>query len=84
VVRGRGYQPPESANEIQHAVELAVAKADRNARGMDSSAILTPDPQQTDHRVLYVTFRQTDLPRYWALVDLTTDTVLANGTFSPS
>ncbi len=84
VVREQGYQPPESANEIQHAVELAVAKLGGTVKDMESSAILAPDPQQTDHRVLYVTFRQAQLPVYWALVDLTTDTVLSNGKFARS
>jgi hypothetical protein len=84
VVREQGYQPPESANEIQHAVELAVAKLGGAVKDLESSAILAPDPQQTAHRVLYVTFRQAELPVYWALVDLTTDTVLANGKFSRS
>jgi hypothetical protein len=84
VVREEGYQPPESANEVQHAVQLAADKIGAGAKDLESSAILTPDPQQIHHRVFYVTFRQKDLPRFWALVDLTADTVLANGVFAPS
>jgi hypothetical protein len=84
VVREEGYQPPESANEIQHAVQLAADKIGASAKDLESGAILTPDPQQTQHRVFYVTFRQKDLPRFWALVDLTADKVLANGVFARS
>jgi hypothetical protein len=84
VVREEGYQPPESANEVQHAVQLAADKIGAGVTGLESSAILTPDPQQIHHRVLYVTFRQNDLPRFWALVDLTADKVLTNGVFAGS
>ena len=84
VVREEGYQPPESANEVQHAVQLATDKIGAGAKDLGSSAILTPDPQRTNHRVFYVTFRQNDLPRFWALVDLTADKVLANGVFARS
>ena len=84
VVREEGYQPPESANEIEHAVQLAVEKIGAKAKDMESGAILTPDPQQTKHRVFYVTLRQGDVPRYWVVVDLTTDKVLTNGEFSKS
>ncbi|HEY3197478.1 MAG TPA: hypothetical protein VGJ57_05660 [Nitrospirales bacterium] len=84
VVREEGYQPPESANEVQHAVQLAADKTGPGAKDLASSAILTPDPNHTNHRVFYVTFRQNDLPRFWALVDLTVDKVLANGVFGRS
>jgi hypothetical protein len=84
VVREEGYQPPESANEIEHAVQLAADKIGGNAKNLEGGAILTPDPQHTNHRVFYVTFRQKDLPRFWALVDLTADKVVANGSFGRS
>lgn len=84
VVREEGYQPPESANEIEHAVQLAVERIGAKAKDMEGGAILTLDPQQTKHRVFYVTLRQGDVPRYWVVVDLTTDKVLTNGEFSKS
>lgn len=81
-----GFQPPEGRDEIKAAIALAAR--DDNLRnklqGLTGHAILsyTPDGQAGyGHRVMRVTFRNgdEDVPRYFAMVDLTDQRVLATG-----
>lgn len=81
-----GYQPPEGKDEIEAAI--ALARRDDRLRdkvpNLSGDAILAfPEREQPGygHRVLYVTFsiEEEDLPRYFALVDLTEPTVLSAG-----
>ena len=86
VERKEGYQPPEGAEEIDLAVQLAR----RDSRILDKvadleAAALVAFPQQDQpgygNRVLYVSFSKagTGLAEYKALVDLTAQKVLAAG-----
>lgn len=88
VNRREGYQPPESAEEIKAAIVLAqhdsrVAPA---TRGLRATAIVTyPSEGQAGygHRILHVSFTATggeeEVPKYYALVDLTDQKVVAAG-----
>jgi hypothetical protein len=87
VERREGYQPPEGAEEIKAAIELA--RRDPRLRevvqNMQATAILTyvqQDRPGYGHRVLHVSFSAPgdDVPRYFALVDLTEQKVLVAGT----
>lgn len=86
VARRQEYQPPEGSDEIATAIDLA-RRDDRlrdKVQGLNAAAILTflgQGQPGADHRVLYVTFskEEEDLPRYFALVDLTEGTVLSAG-----
>lgn len=81
-----GYDPPEGKEEIDAAV--ALAESDPRLRGQLeglTGAALVAFPQAGQpgyrHRVLDVTFTREgeDLPRYFALVDLTDQKVLVAG-----
>ncbi len=81
-----GFQPPEGREEIKAAI--ALASGDNNLRGklqgLTGHAILSYTPQGQagyGHRVLRVTFRNgdEDVPRYFAMVDLTDQKVLSAG-----
>lgn len=86
VNRREGYQPPEGVEEIQTAIALA----DRDSRlrevvqNMRATAIVTYREQGQPgygHRVLHVSFSATgeDVPRYYALVDLTDQKIVTAG-----
>lgn len=86
VKRREGYQPPEGAEEIDLAVQLA--RRDSRIReivvGLEAGALVAfPQKDQPGYgnRVLYVSFSKSDegLATYMALVDLTTQKVLAAG-----
>jgi hypothetical protein len=81
-----GYQPPEGVDEIKMASTLAARELHLGTklRELQSGAIAVfPSQGQPGygHRVLHVTFNQSgeDLPRYFALVDLTDQKVLSGG-----
>ncbi len=82
----QGFQPPEGRDEIKTAI--ALAGRDQGLRdklqGLTGHAILSYTPQGQagyGHRVLRVTFRNgdEDVPRYFAMVDLTDQKVLSAG-----
>jgi hypothetical protein len=82
-----GFQPPEGREEIKAAV--ALASRDENLanklQGLTGRAILSYTPEGQPgygHRVMRVTFRNgdEDVPRYFAMVDLTDQRVLSSGT----
>lgn len=86
VKRREGYQPPEGAEEIDLAVQLA--RRDSRIRekvvGLEAGALVAfPQKDQAGYgnRVLYVNFSKSGegLANYMALVDLTTQKVLAAG-----
>jgi hypothetical protein len=87
VRRREGYQPPEGAEEIQSAISLAQrdSRLTRVVQGLQATAILTyPASGQPGygHRVLHVSFSHgdpTEVPQYYALVDLTDQKVLTAG-----
>lgn len=81
-----GFQPPEGREEIKAAV--ALASRDNNLanklQGLTGRAILSYTPEGQPgygHRVMRVTFRNgdEDVPRYFAMVDLTDQRVLSTG-----
>lgn len=85
-IKNEGFQPPEGRDEIKEAI--ALASRDDNLRGklqgLRGHAILsyTPEGQAGyGHRVMRVTFRNgdEDVPRYFAMVDLTDQKVLSAG-----
>ena len=80
------YQPPEGAEEIKAAVDLARGnpRLARTVRDLTANAIVTfPAAGQPGHghRVLYVAFSATgeEITRYYATVDLTAGKILASG-----
>jgi hypothetical protein len=81
-----GFQPPEGREEIKAAVALA-SRDDNLAnklQGLTGRAILSYTPEGQPgygHRVMRVTFRNgdEDVPRYFAMVDLTDQRVLSSG-----
>jgi len=81
-----GFQPPEGREEIKAAVALA-SRDDNLAnklQGLTGRAILSYTPEGQPgygHRVMRVTFRSgdEDVPRYFAMVDLTDQRVLSTG-----
>jgi hypothetical protein len=86
VVDVEGYQPPESPQEIERAVQLAREDARiRDAvRGLEGRALLTELGEGrpgAGHRVLYVSFlaRGSARTELMALVDLTDNRVLEAG-----
>jgi len=86
VNRREGYQPPEGAEEIKLAISLAEqdSRLHRAVQGMTATAILTypeRDHPGYGHRILHVSFsaQGEDVPRYYALVDLTAQRVLTAG-----
>jgi hypothetical protein len=86
-----GYQPPESSEEIERAIELARRNAGLGeaVAGLEGRGLLTERAEgQTGagHRLLYVSFMAPDSARFqsprtklFALVDLTEDRVLEAG-----
>jgi hypothetical protein len=83
----RGYQPPESQEEIATATRMALADArlrETNAGTLQPNGIVAyPREGQPGHgnRVLQITFAKDgeDLPAYVAYVDLTAGKVLSAG-----
>jgi len=81
-----GFQPPEGREEIKAAVALA-SRDDNLAnklQGLTGRAILSYTAEGQPgygHRVMRVTFRNgdEDVPRYFAMVDLTDQRVLSSG-----
>jgi hypothetical protein len=90
VTRREGYQPPEGREDIRLATELA--SRDVNLRGklkgLENTGLVT-FPQQGrpgyGHRVLHVNFTKagSDVPFFYALVDLTEQKVLRAGPVVP-
>ncbi len=81
-----GYQPPEGVDEIKAASALAarMLHLESKVREFQSGAIVVVPKQGQPgygHRVLHVTFNKAgeDLPRYFAIVDLTDQTILSGG-----
>jgi hypothetical protein len=86
VERREAYQPPEGAEEIKAAIQLARqdSRLREVAQNMNATAILTYAQQDRPgygHRVLHVSFSVPgqDVPRYFALVDLNEQKILAAG-----
>jgi hypothetical protein len=86
VERKAGYQPPEGAEEIHLAVQLARRDSRIREKAADlEAAALVAFPQKDQpgygNRVLYVSFSKAGegLAEYMALVDLTAQKVLAAG-----
>lgn len=86
VVDVEGYQPPESPQEIEQAIQLARkdARISDAVRGLEGRALLTElgeGQPGAGHRVLYVSFLARDSARteLMALVDLTDNRVLEAG-----
>jgi hypothetical protein len=86
VERKEGYQPPEGAEEIKVAIEMARRDSRIRAavKDMSATAIVTyPEPKRPGygHRILHVSFSgpNEDVPRYYALVDLTDQKILTAG-----
>lgn len=81
------YQPPETASEVQRAIELARGELGDRVAELTGHAILAYPPLDEsdaafyDRRILYVTFfaREDEGPLFTALVDLTEDRVLSAG-----
>jgi hypothetical protein len=82
------YQPAPLQEEIDRAIRLARDDrrlAERLSEQLEGTAILVspadPDHPQYNHRQFDVRFGRPDerLPRYWALVDLSTEIVLGAG-----
>jgi hypothetical protein len=82
------YQPPPTSEEIDQAITLARQDnrlAGKLTENLEGTAILVspadPDHPQSSHRQFDVRFGYPDerLPRYSALVDLSTQTVLETG-----
>jgi hypothetical protein len=80
--------PPESREEIEMAIRIARqdVRVLRATEGLQGQAILTPGPDGVSNsagraRVLHVVFLRGEerLPRYFALVDMTHERVLAVG-----
>lgn len=94
VARLEGYQPPEGRQDVQRGIELA--KADPRLAGkveqlqghgllmQPDSGFFRNDPGYA-HRTIWITFSkgQDGDPKYWAVVDLTEDTVLEAGEEPP-
>jgi hypothetical protein len=91
VVARKDYQPPETDEEIQVAVELAKKDTRLQDKVQDLTGhalVMAPEPGWIwnepgyGHRVLWVTFaKEGELePRYWAVVDLSDRNVLKVGT----
>ena len=82
----KGYQPPEGAEEIDLAVQLARrdSRIREKVANLEAGALVA-FPQKDEpgygNRVLYVSFSKSGegLAYYMALVDLTTQKVLAAG-----
>ena len=90
VVARKGYQPPESDEEIQQAIDLAKKDTRLHDKIQDLLGhALLASPEQGwiwnergfGHRVLWVTFSKEGEaePRYWAIVDLSDQKVLDAG-----
>ena len=86
VERRQGYQPPEGAEEIDLAVQLARqdSRIREKVAGLEAAALVAfPQKDQPGYgnRVLYVSFAIAGegLADYMALVDLTTQKVLGAG-----
>jgi hypothetical protein len=87
VERREGYQPPEGAEEIKAAIELAQRSPTLRGvvKNMRATAIVTHLQQREQpgygHRVLHVSFsvEGEDAPRYYALADLTDHQIVAAG-----
>ncbi len=86
VLRRPDYQPPEGREEVQAAIALAERDPRLSGRleRVTGSAIRTqrePGKPGAGNRLLYVTFHEAneDLPRFFALVDLTLQQVLDAG-----
>ena len=92
--RLEGYQPPEGRQDVQRGIELA--KADPRLAGKvkpveGHGLLMQPDRGffRNDpgyaHRTMWITFSkgQDGDPKYWAVVDLTEDTVLDAGEEPP-
>lgn len=88
VTRREGYQPPEGADEIKAAIVLAQHDSRLAAlvKGMHATAIVTYPEQGKPgygHRVLHVSFSangtEEEVPRYYALVDLTEQKIVIAG-----
>lgn len=86
VNRREGYQPPEGAEEIDLAVQLARrdSRIREKVANLEAGALVAfPQKDQPGYgnRVLYVSFSKLGegLAHYMALVDLTTQKVLAAG-----
>ena len=81
------YQPPETAAEVERAIELARRELGDRVADLTGHAILAYPPHDEsdaafyDRRVLYVTFfaREDEGPLFNALVDLTEERVLSAG-----
>jgi hypothetical protein len=86
VNRREGYQPPEGAEEIRMAIALAErdSRLREGVQNMRATAIVTDRERGQPgygHRVLHVSFSATDedVPRYYALVDLTDQRIVTAG-----
>jgi hypothetical protein len=92
--RLEGYQPPEGQQDVQRGIELA--KADPRLAGKveqlhGHGLLMQPDRGffRNDpgyaHRTIWITFSKGEDgdPKYWAVVDLTEDTVLDAGEEPP-
>jgi hypothetical protein len=92
--RLEGYQPPEGLQDVQRGIELA--KADPRLAGKvrpleGHGLLMQPDrgffrnDPGYGHRIIWITFSQGQSgdPKYWAVVDLTEDTVLDAGEEPP-
>jgi hypothetical protein len=88
VTKREDYQPPEGPDEIKAAIALAQQEprlADP-VKGMHATAILSyleRGQPAYGHRVLHVSFSvsggEEEAPRYYALVDLTAQKIVAAG-----
>jgi len=89
-----GYQPPEGQQDVQRGIELA--RADPRLAGkvdqlQGHGLLMQPDrglfrnEPGYSHRTIWITFSkgQDGDPKYWAVVDLTDDTVLEAGEEPP-
>jgi len=92
--RLEGYLPPEGPQDVQRGIELA--KADPRLAGKvqpleGHGLLMQPDrgffrnDPGYGHRIMWITFSQGQSgdPKYWAVVDLTEDTVLDAGEEPP-
>jgi hypothetical protein len=92
--RLEGYLPPEGPQDVQRGIELA--KADPRLAGKvqpleGHGLLMHPDrgffrnDPGYGHRIIWITFShgQDGDPKYWAVVDLTEDTVLDAGEEPP-
>ncbi|MFN0016177.1 MAG: hypothetical protein ACKVU2_16680 [Saprospiraceae bacterium] len=83
----RDFQPVESNEEIESASRLVIAQSpiSDKVKGLRAKGIITEMPRGTKghgHRVLYLSYLKNatdDLPLYYALVDLTKNTILETG-----